>query len=250
MKTLLLLLSLYLIATNVSAQDPDLFDQTWYLRDVFDTDEGEYIIVVEGYQPYGGNPSIPQINPHVTISPSLSFSGLGICNTFNGALEYDSQLNSFRTITTNQSTMSCGFYEDMVEPATIGPFGYVDPDPTSFTIINPQITDDPDGFQTFTYGTQPFIAYRYRNTPVLGTEDLRVGEIKVFPNPSESIVNIMAHSLLIESIHLLDANGRIITTKEPPSNNFSINISSLESGIYFLEINSSEGRFVRKLLRM
>jgi hypothetical protein len=251
MKKLVLLIICFCCISQLKAQNPDtdLFDQTWYLRSVFDSDQGLYLIVVEGYQPYGGNPTIPQINPWVTIEPSLTFNGVGICNTFDGMLEYDSTINSFRTIATNQTTNSCGFFENMDEPITIGPFRYVDPDPNFFTILNPQITDDPDGFQTLTYGTQPFIGYTYRNTPVLGTEDLTQFAISVYPNPSEEFIHIRTENVSINRVSVRDLNGRKVLEMQPHSTEFTLETGSLHSGMYFLEIDSDNGRSVKKIIR-
>ncbi|KAA3620553.1 MAG: T9SS C-terminal target domain-containing protein [Flavobacterium sp.] len=229
--------------------DPDLFDQAWYLRSVYDTDQGQYLIVVEDYQPYGGSPTIPQINPWVTIDPTLAFNGVGICNTFDGMLEYNSSINSFRTIATNQTTNSCGFYENMDEPITIGPFRYVDPDPNFFTVVDPQITDDPDGYQTLTYITQPFINYTYRNTPVLGTEDLTRLTISIYPNPTDEFIHIRTANVSMQSVTVKDLNGRKIIQKQPGSDELTLEIGSLNSGMYFLEIDSDNGRSVKKIIR-
>jgi len=241
--------SLCCFQARTQTPDPDLFNQTWYLRSVYDSDLGQYLIVVEGYQPYSGNPTIPQIHPQVTIDPSLSFTGLGICNTFDGMLEYDGLNNGFRTISTNQTNMSCGFFENMDEPITIGPFGYVDPDPTFYTIINPQITDDPDGFQTLTYDTQPFVGYTYRNTPVLGNEDFTLKKISLYPNPSNNQIHINTGNTTVNSLVLRDLAGRKIYQWQPKSTEFSIEIHWLINGVYLLELDSAHSEAVFKIVK-
>ena len=187
MRTIIVFIALFYVFTSKAQDpDPDIFNQNWYLYEIYDSDQNEYFYV-EGYQPYGGDPMIPQISPYVFIDETFNFNGLGICNTFEGSLEYDMSINSFRTITVTQTSDSCGFYEDIDEPYVIGPFGYVDPDPTFYTILSPQVTDDSDGFQTLRYGTQPFVGYTYRNTPILGLNDFLAATIKIFPNPTMDI---------------------------------------------------------------
>ena len=79
-------------------------------------------------------------------------------------------------------------------------------------------------------------------------EDLD-NKVSIFPNPIKDIVNIKLDAEFGDAnVKLLDLNGRIIQTKRIASTGVIItfNVESLESGIYIIEIDSSEGQKVRK----
>ncbi|MBT8263640.1 MAG: T9SS type A sorting domain-containing protein [Bacteroidia bacterium] len=249
MKALMVLMALFFAATSIAQDpDPDIFNQNWYLYEIYDSDQNEYFYI-EGYQPYGGEPMIPQISPYVFIDEALNFNGLGICNTFEGVLEYDMSINSFRTASVTLTTDSCGAFEDMDEPYIIGPFGFVDPDPNFYTIIGPQVTDDSDGFQTLTYGTQPFIGYTYRNTPILGINEFIADNIQIYPNPAKNKINLVFEIGNLEVIYLLDVNGRVIIKASPDLGSYSMDISNIKNGMYFLEVHTDDGKVRRKILK-
>ncbi len=250
MKKLLFLAALFLFNIQINAQDPDpdLFDQTWYLYVVEDS-EGD-TFYVEGYQPYGGDPVIPQITPYVIIEEeSLNFNGLGICNTFNGTLAQSPSHNSFRTVTADQTNFECGFYEDLDEPTVIGPFGWVDPDPEFYTIIDPQITTDSDGFQTLIYGTQPFVAYVCRNTPILSNEDFTKTAFSLYPNPTSGSLNFSSINTLVESVRVYSVTGTMVLQLSIHSSSNSMDVSSLTNGLYFVEMISAERQEIHKILK-
>jgi heat shock protein HslJ len=77
MKQLLLSISI-ICSINCFAQapNPDLF-QTWYLQSVVVSDGSEPTYIVSDIE--------PTITPSLTIMEDLTFSGIGACNTFNGA---------------------------------------------------------------------------------------------------------------------------------------------------------------------
>lgn len=239
MKSILLLLAFFGFA-NAQPVDPDLYNQTWYLYEVVDTDTGE-IFTVANYQPYAGNPQIDQIAPQVTITEQLTFSGEGICNTFSGTLELDPLGKNFRTTSSTVTSNSCGFFEDQDEPYLIGPFGFVNPEPSLFTIVGPTITTDVDGFQTLTFITQPFIGYTYRNTPVLNTTQFSKSIVTLYPNPVADVLRLQINTNTPDKpdIRLYTATGKLISQKRYTPTHNTLNMVKLPSGIYFLEVSTN-----------
>jgi len=66
--------------------------------------------------------------------------------------------------------------------------------------------------------------------------------IRFFPNPSSDIINVeTSHPT---NISILDYSGKIIFTKDI-SNNFQLNISQWESGIYFIFSNNTTSKFIK-----
>jgi hypothetical protein len=224
----IILYQILLITSSFFAQnpDPDLFNQTWYLYAVDDS-EGDYIDLENWYPDYA---------PYVIIDESLNFNGVGLCNSFNGILEKHPDQNYFRAIESDVTTDDCNDPYNY-EPIFIGPFGYVHSDPEFFTIFNPQITNDPDGFQTMIYGTQPFVGYIYRNTPILSVDDFKENEIYMYPNPTSGTLIIQSKTpiFLIEIYNLL---GQLVKSYSKEN---TIDISSVDQGIYFIKVMDESG---------
>ncbi|UOX34069.1 T9SS type A sorting domain-containing protein [Flavobacterium sediminilitoris] len=72
--------------------------------------------------------------------------------------------------------------------------------------------------------------------------------IQIYPNPSNSIVNIKSNTT-IESIEVYDINGRLIVVKMLDDQITTMNISDFETGIYILKIKSEKGEKVEKLIK-
>jgi hypothetical protein len=67
----------------------------------------------------------------------------------------------------------------------------------------------------------------------------KIFDLDVYPNPSNSIVQIRAKDL--QKIVLLDSYGRLITSVTLNQDNASLNMSGFQSGIYYLRVFSNEG---------
>jgi hypothetical protein len=85
----------------------------------------------------------------------------------------------------------------------------------------------------------------------LGTNDFLASKFSVSPNPAKNIITISNGSnVLVDSVKITDINGR--TVKSVKLNNVveaQINISELNSGVYFLNINSNEGSTTKKIVK-
>lgn len=81
--------------------------------------------------------------------------------------------------------------------------------------------------------------------PPSGLTDKNDDIITVFPNPSNGIINIKSETD-IQSISIMDFTGKVVLSKNQVS---TIDIYSLETGIYFLEINTKERRYIRKVIK-
>ena len=86
--------------------------------------------------------------------------------------------------------------------------------------------------------------YEYNCDPdlsFLSTEDINKN-IYIYPNPSEDFIHINLNNVF-NTIILSDINGREIKSYE---NSTKIDISFLEDGVYFLNINSTSVKFIKK----
>ena len=86
----------------------------------------------------------------------------------------------------------------------------------------------------------------YQEAPFSIGEDLSLDStLRIFPNPSTDKIYITAKEAL-SSLALYDVYGKRILTKENDTKN--LDVSRLDSGVYFLEIFSNTEKAVKKLI--
>lgn len=77
-----------------------------------------------------------------------------------------------------------------------------------------------------------------------GISNTSINTIKIYPNPSSSVINIETQNQIIKTA-LLDLNGRTII--EQSNSHKQLNISSLPSSLYILKIITPQGVFNQKI---
>ena len=76
----------------------------------------------------------------------------------------------------------------------------------------------------------------------LSVEEFENTLIKVYPNPTIDLLNIDSANHLVSKLKITDINGRLILNKDIDNKtNFSLNLSSLDSGLYFVNIQTNSG---------
>ena len=76
----------------------------------------------------------------------------------------------------------------------------------------------------------------------IGMDDVEFNfvEAKVYPNPAIDYLSIETKEM-VQRLEVYDALGRRAISKAPNQNNFSLDISNLEKGIYILKLQTKEG---------
>lgn len=122
------------------------------------------------------------------------------------------------------------------------PAGYVsnsddcdDADPN----INPSETDIPDnGIDEDCSGTDSG----------LGLSEINNELLKVYPNPTTGILSIDLIGLsVINSVEILDLNGRVIETKIVNAEATTTDLSALKDGFYLVRVNTIKGSVLRRV---
>lgn len=72
---------------------------------------------------------------------------------------------------------------------------------------------------------------------LVGLEEVWMSSLSVHPNPTLGTLNIQSDELLSQ-VRVLDISGREITSQSVHTSEFSMNLSHLKSGAYFLEVHS------------
>ncbi len=83
-------------------------------------------------------------------------------------------------------------------------------------------------------------------TGTLGLAQNDVSQLKIYPNPTQNSITI--DTILEGQVTLLDTNGRVIS--EYKNNIHTIDLATLDSGIYFLRIQTNEINTTRKIIKI
>lgn len=81
-----------------------------------------------------------------------------------------------------------------------------------------------------------------------GFEQFQVLDVRVYPNPGTGLFHIERASASQAVIRIKDMKGKVLFSQDSLERNSSIDLSELAKGIYLLEIQSEQGRYVEKLM--
>ena len=85
-------------------------------------------------------------------------------------------------------------------------------------------------------------------TSILSNETFTTSQIKMYPNPSTGIVTIDSKDV-VDSIAVINVLGQTVMSKEINSASFTLDISDLNAGQYFIQLNSNNNKVVKKLFK-
>ena len=83
---------------------------------------------------------------------------------------------------------------------------------------------------------------------ILGVEEHDSSNIVLFPNPTDGLVNIQS-ATIIKNIRIYDLQGRLIESFQPNSQATKLNITNLNTGVYFLSIETEIGTSNKKFIK-
>lgn len=236
MKNLLLLFMLIFGCTGAYAQPPEYFVDTWYLHSFTFEDSKVEISDLE----------IPQ-GPTLIIEDDFSLHGTAFCNDYSGFYEYiDNDPfgvdDNFIPRNVVRDTQNCGDMEGM-ETYFFIPF--VEEKTADIYVINAQGNEKWIVLAYFSnYGYQ-----EYKNFPALGVKGKSLKDFLIFPNPVREILTLQSATGPFDSVIITDINGRTVLSLEKQIPN-EIDVSILKSGMYFLNVQSSEGNAIKKFIKI
>lgn len=95
------------------------------------------------------------------------------------------------------------------------------------------------------YSYKATIILEVNSTISTGINKLETNFI-IFPNPAHNFLNIeLLNNKIHSEIQILDISGRLIKTNKVEQS-LAINISDLEEGVYFIKIDSTILKFIKK----
>ena len=80
-----------------------------------------------------------------------------------------------------------------------------------------------------------------------GIENLSEEQIKIYPSPAETEINIEANTL-INSITIIDICGKIIYSECPKRDKIKVNVSKFIKGLYFVRLQTENKTISRKIM--
>jgi Secretion system C-terminal sorting domain len=114
---------------------------------------------------------------------------------------------------------------------------------SDFTLVNTDAIDD------IFNGIEVDIVRQsgFTDIPQIEGENRQIDDVQIYPNPAQSIVNIRSTDP-VKSVELCDISGKTILRQQNLFEN-SVDISSIQNGLYFLKIAFEDRVIVKKITK-
>jgi len=89
-------------------------------------------------------------------------------------------------------------------------------------------------------------------TRTLSTDSFFKNNFTMYPNPASSVLNLSAHDgISITKATITDINGRVVASQNLDNvSESSLNVGNLTAGIYFVSVESAEGKGTAKFIKI
>ncbi|NPA45417.1 MAG: DUF4465 domain-containing protein [Chlorobi bacterium] len=211
----------YVSSYATGGSDSIMFDQTINVNSVEITNSTYAYLYMDGTDPYGYEYTTDDYF-------ILTITGIRNDNTVTGSVDF--YLADF--------TNGNAYIIDDWTTVDLSSLGNVDGLKFKFSS-----SDTGDyGINTPTYYCLDNIKY----SPATSVSNFESSNFAIYPNPAKSIVNI--NNVLNANISINDISGKTVLTKNNCLENERINISNLNSGIYFITIENNNKTTTKKLI--
>jgi hypothetical protein len=82
-----------------------------------------------------------------------------------------------------------------------------------------------------------------------GINELEKAGINIYPNPVESKMNIQSTGEQVKRVVVTDLSGRVCLQKRTDSQSEVLNLSTLNSGIYLIQLETEKGKYTAKIVK-
>lgn len=234
-------ISLALIGYASSAQDPRLFENTWYLQKVI----------------INGQDNFPPSNNEVPYVPLMIYESnalleTAVCNMGSGTVEFSLIDSSFwftngMSVTLSDCTNSQNstfegiYFNDFFNAGNL----------TVNDLFFYDIIDNGNGDYTLTL-TSPSGDQAIYGNKILSNTDFKDLQFAIYPNPASTHLNITsAFGKGNTEIEIFNSLGSLLKYKNfKGEDNLSLDVSNLSSGLYFLKIkNEKDTKVVKRFIK-
>lgn len=103
-----------------------------------------------------------------------------------------------------------------------------------------------DGSGSFSNNAPLIRPAAFKTAATLGITNLEVTEFSVYPNPSTGIFNINTSEVV--NIKVVDITGKVVYQAQNVDNNGVVNLSSLQKGVYLMQVSGDTIQRTEKLI--
>jgi hypothetical protein len=217
------------------AQDPQILNNTWYLK----------YITADGVTHFPPNPGMS-----LNFSSPTSFY-TNACNTLAGTTTFE---NNFTHFSATDYTVTLEICQDAAagnyQNTYFNFFGWgngtstTTPNNFTYSIV------DLSGLLTLFINSEFNQQAVYSNV-MLSNERFDKVDFSFYPNPAEDYIEINLNNTVANntSIEIYNELGVLCKTANLLSDETRIDVRDLSSGIYFLKIKTGEGTTIKKLIK-
>jgi lysophospholipase L1-like esterase len=91
---------------------------------------------------------------------------------------------------------------------------------------------------------------QFESEVILGTQENDLEQISIYPNPTHDVLTIVSTRLEVTSVIVYDVRGRVVAENLfTTQGNYQIDLSKLETALYFVEITTENGTLTKRVLK-
>ncbi len=235
MKEFNVLILMLFASLTCYSQDPQLFENTWYLQDVFIDDLQFPPPNVVGETEIGT----------IHFFEELDIININYCDYTQAVIDYNVTENVFTLddypgvligdCLSPENNAFAAVYSSVFfnQSIAINPFTYNINNDNEIAVL---IIVNPNG-GVAVYGSE-----------LLSSQDFNSASFNIYPNPANHIISIEnTNQNSINRVLIYDTLGRLVLEVSNPTN--QLDISKLDSGLLLLKIESDQGMVFKKLIK-
>lgn len=171
---------------------------------------------------------------------------LALC-VFAADLDNDGDLDILAQTSADPQSGQVMWYENLDGRGNFGPQQIVTTEVKSvLSVIAADLDNDGDMDVVSASQVDDKIAW-YENQTIIGIEENQLGIIKIYPNPTKGLISIASKTEKILGASVFDVSGKKVFQQS--GNIQKLDISNLQSSIYFLSITTDDEAFVQKIIK-
>lgn len=212
----------------------------WLITPVISVQNGD---VISFYTRTGGSATAAAIYPD-NLELRMSTNGAFTANPSTGDADVADFTNLLVEINPGYTTSDYPFTWTQYSYTVTGLSGLTDVK-LGFRYYVPD--GGPSGANSNIIGVDAFAVTR----PVASTQSFFAGNFSIQPNPVNDVFNLTTkNGIEVQNVQVLDVNGRVVNeTKGSKTETTQVNVSDLNSGVYFVKVQSDSGVGTSKIIK-